>query len=284
MCVCVRGQRPGRWDKQWRARRRPCLHCLLREEQRRRCGIVSSCLKLLDGGFGTVPLGGSTALLQLVRCSPAALSGGELTCISVCPHTHVHTHTQCCLPASSLLLLQAERNPCWQRASVVIRSLVFSCCTVKHLAGCSGSGSQTHTSAVAVQSHSPPGEGTSYPATAPSDPGRTAGEKWWVAESETAVTLPWANPRAGRVVPGLLGGMKGGMSNRQTQGQRQMCARIDEEIYHRLSEPKAFAFLKRSLHWRLGYRDLCMRRVQLNIRCRCDSHAAAEELGHLFIM
>ncbi len=163
---------------------------------------------------------------------------------------------------------------------MVIRSLVFSCCTVKHLAGCSGSGSQTHTSAVAVQSHSPLGEGTSYPATAPSDPGRMAGEEWWVAGSETAVTLPWANPRAGRVVPGLLGGRKGGMSNRQTQGQRQMCARIDEEINHRLSEPKAFAFLKRSLHWRLGYRDLCMRRVQRNIRCICDSHAAAEELGH----
>lgn len=74
------------------------------------------------------------------------------------------------------------------------------------------------------------------------------------------------------------------MSNRQTQGQRQMCARIDEEINHRLSEPEAFAFLKWSLHCRLGYGDLCMRRVQCNIRCGCDSHAAAEELGRLFIM
>ncbi len=115
VCVCVRGQRPWRWDKQWRAHRRPCTHCLLREEQRRRCGIVSSCLKLLDGGFGTVPLGGSTALLQLVWCSPAALSGGELTCIYVCSHTHVHTHSVACLPAASsysrqsVILVDRER-------------------------------------------------------------------------------------------------------------------------------------------------------------------------------
>lgn len=48
---------------------------------------------------------------------------------------------------------------------------------------------------------------------------------------------------------GREGEGEGGMSNRQTQGQRQMCARIDEEINHRLSEPEAFAFLKWSLHW-----------------------------------
>lgn len=82
-----------------------------------------------------------------------------------------------------------------------------------------------------------------------SDPGRTASEEWWVAGSETAVTLPWANSEGRQGSPwppgrGREGEREGGMSNRQTQGQRQMCARIDEEINHRLSEPEAFAFLK----------------------------------------
>lgn len=34
------------------------------------------------------------------------------------------------------------------------------------------------------------------------------------------------------------------MSNRQTQGHRQICAKINKEINHSASGPEAFAFLK----------------------------------------
>lgn len=67
------------------------------------------------------------------------------------------------------------------------------------------------------------------------------------------------------------------MSNRQTQGQRQMCARIDEEINHRLSEPEAFAFLKRSLHWRWGTETS----MQSPVRRGYHSHADPEGFAHL---
>lgn len=109
---------------------------------------------------------------------------------------------------------------------MVIRSLVFSCCTVKHLAGCSGRGSQTHTDAVAVQSRSPPGEGTSYPATAPSDPGRMAGEEWWVVGSLTAVTLPWANSEGRQGSPWPPGRGREGRRNEQqadTRAKADVC-------------------------------------------------------------
>lgn len=75
------------------------------------------------------------------------------------------------------------------------------------------------------------------------------------------------------------GEREGGMSNRQTQGQRQMCARIDEEINHRLSEPEAFAFLKWSSHWRWGtetsvqspaHRQMWIRFAYLFYYVRCD--------------
>lgn len=116
VCVCVWGQRPRRWDKQWRARRRPCSHCLLREEQRRRCGIVSSCLKLLDGGFWDRSAGrldGPAAALVMLSCSSVRRRTNLHLCLST--HTHVHTHSTACLPAASsysrqsVILVDRER-------------------------------------------------------------------------------------------------------------------------------------------------------------------------------
>lgn len=98
----------------------------------------------------------------------------------------------------------------------------------KALSGCSGS--QTHTGAVAVHSRSPSGEGTSYPATAPSDPGRTAGEEWCVAGSATAVTLPRADSEGRQGSPwppgrGREGGRKGGWNEQQadTRAKADVC-------------------------------------------------------------